>query len=374
MRIAFYNIQNLFFRHHLLLREKQSRNLQNWIEEMDQLVGLIRKGPSELNRIRELSFLLNFEKVDTLRYGLMRSRGSKIYLNSSDYPTMEKACFQNYWNGWVEIMNRPLSPVSVMNKARLISEVQPDILLLQEVEDRTSLQNFLFKFLKQYPGRNFNNSVVAPSINDLGLEHALMLKSGMRVHGIYPYADEKTPVGEYLFNRGCTLFKVDCPGNIKIGMLTVQFVPNGNTKDECDLLRSKQSLRVAEIYRDLIASGMKNIIVMGTFDAYSYCHSLAPLLQDTDLRSIHKHPNFCGTSDFKNSTYQRLGGYGNGINIRQKDYYLVSPLLFERIQKSGVNRKGMWSGVDNQWNTFQNIKEKSKQASGHPLLWADFNI
>lgn len=338
---------------------------------MDNLISKVAKGPRDLNRIKELSFLINFDKMDKSRYALMRRRGGSLYLRGLEYPTMERACFNNRWNGWVELLNQPLDPVSIINKARIIAEVQADVLLLQEIEDRSSLEDFNEKFLKEYPGTNYAHITLLPSSPSQGAENALLLKKGFQVSKLYVYSEEKRGDGRFLFDKGCAVFEVNCPGSLQIALLTTQFSPEELPKDKADAFRLQQTLRIIEIYRELRSEGMKNIIIMGTLNAYSYCHSLSPLFQQTDLKDICKHPEFHKECDTRNSKYHRLGGYGKGINIRQKDYFLVSPELYDRIEKTSINRKAMWPGDDPQWIVYRTIKERKNQASEHPLLWMD---
>ena len=103
--------------------------------------------------------------------------------------------------------------------------------------------------------------------------------------------------------------------------------------DHCDGLRLKQAQRVAEVYNRLRSEGKTKILVMGTLNTPSYCRSLSPLLQETDLKDITKHKTF--NVDFdkgKDADYFRLGAYRLGVNIKQKDYLLLSPELFKKVK------------------------------------------
>lgn len=374
MRIAFYNIQNLFFRHQSLLREKQSRSVRNWIAEMDGLIGKVVKKPSDLNRLQELSFLLNFNKPDTTRYALLRQRGGQLHIRGMDYPNMEKACWTNRWNGWVEVLNYPLDPLSISNKARVIAETQADVLLLQEVEDRCSIKDFNEKFLLQYPGSNYSEISMLCTPSSANLRHCLLLKKGFQNKKLWTYSEEKLDENRHLFQGGCGVYEIACPSNIRIAIISVQFIKSAGTREETETFRLKQTYRVIEIYRELQSEGIRNILLMGTLNAYSYCHTIAPLIQETDLNDICRHPNFIRETDSRNIHYHRLGGYGRGINIRQTNYLMVSSNLFDQVEKASINRKAMWPGEDSQWKAYRSIKEQKNQASEFPLLWLDLKL
>ena len=58
-----------------------------------------------------------------------------------------------------------------------------------------------------------------------------------------------------------------------------------------------------------------------------------------------------------------------GVNIKQKDYLLFAPALFEQMQDSGLNRKAMWPNNKPQWSTYKEVSSKYNAASEHPMVW-----
>ena len=136
------------------------------------------------------------------------------------------------------------------------------------------------------------------------------------------------------------------------------------------LTNEELRLLIAEVYKKLIAEGKTNVIIAGTFNAPSYCNSLSPLIQDTDLKDITKHLSFEVDIDKGNDgTYFRLGAYRMGVNIKQKDYMLFSPALFNKMKDSGLNRKAMWPEKHPQWSIYKSVSNRNVAASEHPLVW-----
>lgn len=374
MRIAFLNIQNLFFRHHGLLEKPKNQCVLNWISEMDTLVHKRSKKSIDLDRMQELSFLLGFDKIDKNKYALMRSRGGKVYLRNSDFSVSEKATEGNKWNGWVELLNSPIPPMATNHKGRLIAETNADILLLQEVEDRESLIWFNHKILSQYPDSQYSRKIVV-SGNDLrGVEEGLLLKRNYRLNKLCSYSDELDEKGKYIFERNCAEFSISTPHGEHVLILTVRFVITSSNKEESDEKRLKQSTYIAKLYRYMRTRGEENVIITGSLNAPSYCYSLAPLLQETDLKDCCRHSNFESSNDTVHQQYHRLGAYQKGINSRQTDYLLLSPGLFNKMTKAGLNRKGMWPENSAQWEVYRTLKIKNHQASEHPVLWVDLDF
>ena len=143
MKIASFNIQNLFHRDKSLLVKFMGKNITDWTEELDHLMKHGEKGPNDYDRIRELSFLLGFERNITQNFGVLRRRNGELYLKQGSVLHQPKAAEHTLWQGWMPIHTTPISKKAVQHKAMVIAQANPDILLLQEVEDKASLNIFL---------------------------------------------------------------------------------------------------------------------------------------------------------------------------------------------------------------------------------------
>jgi hypothetical protein len=93
------------------------------------------------------------------------------------------------------------------------------------------------------------------------------------------------------------------------------------------------------------------------------------------LQRISQHNAFSVMPDEgSDATYYRLGGYAKGVNIKQQDYLVLPPTLFQHIKSCGLNRKAMWPEKRPQWQLYSTVKKQSQAASGHPLVWVGFLI
>lgn len=100
-----------------------------------------------------------------------------------------------------------------------------------------------------------------------------------------------------------------------------------------------------------------------------------PLLRDTDLKDVAKHPSFnVDYDEGRDASYFRLGAYRMGVNIKQKDYLLLSPNLFDMVKDCGLNRKAVWPEKRPMWPIYSTLDSKKKAASEHPLVWGKVEI
>ena len=157
MKIATFNIQNLFHRDKGLSEKTYGKCMSNWITELDDLMSGKTYAGSRIDRIQELAFLLGFEKTFQIPYAVMRRRAGFLFLKGMNYSKEMKADELTDWNGWVSIQTLPLDPIAIQNKARVIAEINPDILLLQEIEDRASLEEFNAQLLPEFACQPFRN-------------------------------------------------------------------------------------------------------------------------------------------------------------------------------------------------------------------------
>lgn len=376
MKLATFNIQNLFHRHKDLNKIPLGKCALLWINEMDTLIRKRGKDPIDIDRIKELSFLIGFDKRDRNTYAIMRKRGGELYFQGRPSATEMKANLITDWKGWAEIKTLPLDPVSIQNKARVIAEVNPDILLLQEVEDRSSLVQFNKELLPSFNGVPFREVVVLQGNDERGQEMALMTKNGYYIRGLETFADEFEQGVKPLFDKNLLKYKIITPsGNIVYVILVHLQEALDTDKDLTDNKRYVQASRVADICNQLSKEGQKNIVVAGTFNAVSYCYSLSPLLQYTDLKDVSKHRTFeVAIDDGEDAGYYRMGAYKKGVNIKQLDYLLLSPALFNKVKKSGLNRRAVWPKVRPQWSIYNTIQKAENAASEHPVVFVELDI
>lgn len=361
MRISFFNIQNLYFRDHSLDADVP-KPTTNWLDEMDQLMEKVQKGRQELHRIEELSLLLGFQRRIKRRYGSLRNRGGQLILKEGLSNTQAKADLTNECKGWLRIDNYPISYESRMQKIRVLAELNSDLILLQEIEDRYALQTFIEESGNHFPGLNYNNIQVLEGNDSRGVEQAILCRNEIKISQMVPI-DVNSTIGQAIH------FQLNAIPLEEIHLLSVYF-SHGNDNISVEEEREKVFTRLANHYLDLCNAGKDNLLIMGTFRTPSYCYSLAPLLRKTDLKDISTHINF-RAGPTKNNTDLHYPNSGIKEVVGKHDFILTSPKLAKKIKAAGL----IWSGRywDDQANfrSYSSITTPQHQASDHPGLWLE---
>lgn len=365
MKIATFNVQNLFHRDRSLLQKTRGKCVSEWIAEFDSLLNKERSS-SNTERLKELSFLLGFDKTYQNPYVVMRKKAGELYLKGMNCSKELKSGELTDWNGWIKIQTLPIDPEATNHKAKVISEIDPNILVLQEVEDKMSLEDFNKDLLPKYNCEPFSESVIIPGSEGKGREQALLLKNGYQVQNIkiHNSNDSENIINDLLE------YEIHGPKGKIIHLLSAYFYEDKLDIDKAFEIRKNQAYQVSVVYKMLQMQGKSNIIIAGTLNAPSYCNSLSLLLQETDLKDISKSKTFnVAIDEGKDASYYRMGAYRMGVNIKQKDYLLLSPTLFAKVKSSGLNRKGVWPEKRPNWGIYSTIHNRNQAASGHPAVY-----
>lgn len=369
MKIASFNIENIFHRDSSLVKRTLNESINLWVEEFEQLMCKSPRGGKEITRMRELSFLLGFHKSAFEPFVVMRRKAGALYLRKKNFQQEARAVSKNGWNGWVKVNSEPIYEEATQNKARVISEINPDILLLQEVEDRQSLLDFNRHYLPE--GVRFSEILMMAGNDAEGRELAIMTKEGYEIIGARSHANTMYN-GNRLFDKDLQEYEIKSPGENRVSILLVHLIDTSEDNEAEDEIRKQQARKIAEIY-DRLLKEHKQVLVAGTFNKPSFCDSISPLLRRTTLKDLKRHTSFYVDMDEgKDAEYFSLGAYRIGVNLKQKDYLLSSPGIFSRIKRSGLNRKGIWPEKRGQWSCYDTLHGQAHQASSHPALWMEF--
>lgn len=369
MKIATFNMENIFHRDQNLVKKSISHSVAAWIEEFEELMRRDSRVDNEFVRMRELSFLLGFHQSSLEPYVVMRRKAGQLYLRKRNAGFDYKACHLTNWNGWIKLNTKPIDEIAIQNKAKLITEVNPDILILQEVEDRQSLLEFNEHFLPEEV--RFDEVIVIPGNDSNGLELGIMTKNRCRLESVKSHANDYCE-GQKLFEKDFHEYEITNPDGKCLWILSAHLRGSGEEKEIAYNKRRQQAEKIAEVYKSLKEKGHTQIIVAGTLNSPSYCDSLTPLFRATELRDIKK--STCFNVDFdegKDAGYFSLGAYRMGVNLKQKDYLLLSPDLFTRVQRGALNRKGVWPERKNQYRIYNSVQSEVHQASSHPIIWVE---
>ena len=374
MIIASYNIQNIFHRENRLIDRFRENNKDYWTQEFENLMMKGVRSDKEFERMRMLSHFLGFDTPQDAHYITMRHKSGDIRIKKSYDLEPYKANHLTNWNGWIKLNSYPIDEIAIRNKARVINEVSPDVLILLEVEDRQALIEFNTHFLEN--GNDFGyKHILYFETNDVyGRGMGILTKEGYQISSIKTHVNDLDSNGKPIFDTDLQEYELKTFKGYKLSLLATFFTNGFDGTDKINLRRKMQAKIIAERYENIKETN-RLVAVMGTFNAPSYSDSLSPIVRDTDLRDITKHDLFTVDLDKgKDADYFRMGAYKMGVNIKQRDYLMFSSKLFDAVKKGGIVRKGMWFKKQPQWHIFNTIKHEGHAASEHPLVWSELNI
>ena len=371
MKIAAFNVENLFDRAKAFNEESSISNVI--IQGISELNNLFEKQVySENNKIRMLELFksLGLEKNDNGTYVVLRKIRGKIIYRPRKKPIQINANGREDWIGWAELKTAPVNEIAVLNTGRVIRDVNADVLAVVEAEDRTSLEKFSQYILNKVGDISYEQVMLIDGNDERGIDVGVMTKNNYKIDSVKSHIYDLRENGNKVFSRDSPEYRIITPnGNI------VWVIPNhfkskyGGNNPASKLKRKAQSIRVAEIYRNLINSGELNIIVLGDLNDTPYSEELEPLLGATDLKDVSLH------NTFNPGEFEEIGTFNLGNDENKIDYLLLSPNLFNKVNSSGLFRIGAWAGKrPKRWETYESIKKKIHVASDHHVIWADINI
>ncbi|MBI3885142.1 MAG: endonuclease/exonuclease/phosphatase family protein [Opitutae bacterium] len=364
LRLATYNLNNLFRRPKLLQLAGFSPAAKAVLDDIDRLTTLLARDNYTGTTGQEIVALLT-------RYGFASGKGNpwfglnlakgKLFSVSKQKALSLKVAGRGDWIGWVELKSEDVDDESTRNTGRVIAAVQADILGVVEAESRPALVRFNDQVLKpqhaEYPHAQLVDGNDPRGI-DVGLYSRHEIRS-VRSHVDDSYKDTAGRA-HTIFSRDCPEYEIALPGKKTLWWLANHFKSQGyGTPQSNDARRLRQTARVREI---LGRYDLKKdwVVVAGDFNADPASASLKPLLTVPHLRDVFE---FAGFKQQPRWTYHS--------GKQQLDYLLGSDPVFAAIQAVGIERRGML--VKNEAR-FSQVTGPQNEASDHACVWADLAL
>ena len=370
MRIATYNVENLFVRARAL-------NLDTWAEGkkvLEQFVALseLIEQPVYTNEIKagmvELMSALGIDKRNDAKYVILRENKGQLVKYAALTGTRIVARGREDWSGFVELRTELINEQATRNTAQVIRDVAADVIAMIEVENRHALRQLSEKLLPEVRGTAYDQTMLIDGNDDRDIDVGLMVRQPYRIGWMRSHADDLNERGRRVFSRDCPEYSIWTPDGGVLWVLVNHFKSKGfGTQETSNAKRTAQAEAVRAIYERLRSEGAKLIAVVGDLNDTPDSKALAPLMEPGDLKDVSSHPKF--TSDGHPGTFENGG-------VRDKiDYILLSPELFERVNGGGVFRKGVWgSGKQPHWEVYPEMKAASHAASDHAALWCEVEV
>lgn len=361
LRIATYNVNNLFQRASVLQLEGFSEVAAEILADIQRLNSLLESDSYADPVGQEIVKIISKYELDSTKkekwFTINEIRNKLFTVSQNTVKLVAKG--RKSWVGWIELQYEIVDGASTMNTGRVIKELKADVLCVVEAEHRIALDKFNDIILKKLNAKFAHNLLIDG--NDLrGIDVGLFSK--VAIQSVRSHIDDTYKAGNQsfpIFSRDCPEYEVLLPDGRQLWVLCNHFKSKGyGSQTSNDAKRKRQANRVADILQrfDLTT---ELVVVAGDFNDTPGREPLKNLLQLPDLYDVLKSPLFTG----ERWTYQDKQG--------QIDYLLVSKALFDTLQKVGIERRGIFR---NDMQHFPEVTSKANQASDHAAVWAEFKI
>lgn len=381
IRIASYNVENLFSR-------SKAFDGSNWAigepilaayREVNALLQNVSYSAADLTRMRDLLVMLDIYTVND--HGAIRRKRSSnprwawLRKNRGSFDREPRdqaqsveiiATGRSDWIGWVELAKEPTNEISTRLTARVIADVDADIIGVVEAEDRPSLVRFNQEMLNAH----YDHIMLIDGNDERGIDVGLMTRTGFSIERIRSNVDREDSVGE-VFSRDCPQYEVRRINGTVLHVLVNHFKSQsggGGTK------RLRQATAVREIADHLINDG-HHVVVLGDLNE-------GPPTENDHVANFE--PLYNNTSRLIDC--YSLQGFDTGpppgtfdsCGIRNRlDYIFVSRSLENVFKAGGIFRKGLWGTRQTRptdWDTYSEMTRSNEQASDHAAVFIDLDM
>ncbi|MDX3802520.1 endonuclease/exonuclease/phosphatase family protein [Streptomyces sp. AK04-3B] len=368
IRIATFNMENLF-RRPTAFRIEDPAKRKEILDDFATLVALLDLPVYTDDDKKKIAGLVEKHRA----YDIDPKDPPPIYVNQSR-PGKDSGLFKTTgtgkntrvevtakgraaWAGWAELGQDDFELSVVRNTGRVVSEVDADILLTVEVEDRLTLERFNTQVLAGALGRRpYPYALLIDGNDPRGIDVGILSRhpiTSVRSH-LFDTDPERPDLR--LFSRDCPEFEIRLNGTPLVVLgnhLKSKFQDNPG-------LRLAQAERVAEIYRAALER-TPHVVVAGDLNDDPDSDP-ATVLRDTGLRDVMSHHAYRGLP----------GTHGECRSERDKlDYILLSPELWPQVQHVGLETRGIFA---KDIKSFDTVTSKGTAASDHAALYVDVDL
>ncbi|WP_460065431.1 endonuclease/exonuclease/phosphatase family protein [Streptomyces sp. YKOK-I1] len=361
IRIGTFNAENLFRRPKAFALESDTQR-DKVLADFAELVSLLEKDSYTKNdKERILAIVMEHQVLNSTPdsprpffVNELKGKGGRLFDDGP--PVTVDAGGRGDWAGWAQLVRDDLSWPAVQNTGRVVAEVNADILLMVEVEDRLALERFNENVLGETLGHQpYPFNLLIDGNDPRGIDVGIL--SRHPITSVRSHIFDPGQGGLRLFSRDCPEFEIALNG-------TPLWILGNHLKSKRGGgagLRARQAKRVREIYEAALLRS-DHVLVAGDLNDFMASPPVQTLL-GAGLKDAMTHSSYTGDP----------GTHGPGTQDEDKiDYLLFPPGLFERIEHVEVERRGTFEPKT--FKPFQTVTSRATQASDHAALYADLDL
>ncbi|KUL21558.1 endonuclease/exonuclease/phosphatase family protein [Streptomyces regalis] len=368
VRIATFNMENVF-RRPTAFRLSDPAKREEIISDFAKLVSLLDLPVYQPGDKEEIARLIEKHRA----YAVDPKNPPPIYVNQSR-PGKDSGLFKTTgsgnktqvevtakgraaWAGWAELGQDDLDMDVVRNTGRVVSEVDADILLAVEVEDRLTLERFNTQVLAGALGRRpYPYALLIDGNDPRGIDIGILSRHPITSARTHLFDTDPERPDRRLFSRDCPEYEIELDGT---PLVVLGNHLKSKFRDDPEL-RLAQTKRVAEIYRAALER-TSHVVVAGDLNDVPNSEAVA-VLRDTDLRDVMDHRSYHGDP----------GTHGDCNSEDDKlDYLMLPPSLWPEVQHVGLETRGIFA---KSIKSFDTVTSKTNAASDHAALYVDLDL
>lgn len=369
MRVATFNVESFFERPKVLNTDSWSvgKPALHAFQSLNTVLAKPKYKGNDKAKILALLDELGLTKADDGGpFAVLRQNHGRLLRRRAGATPEVVANGRADWIGWLELTKEPVNELATQHAAMVLREVDAHIQGFVEVENRISLKTFSGTILPQHGGKPFEQVMLIDGNDPRGIDVAIATNHGYRLELMRSHVDDTDATG-VIFSRDCPEYQVISPTGVEVTVLVNHLKSKGyGSAGANNLRRLRQAQRVAELYQQRRAEGVKNLVVLGDFNDTLDSAPLAPLAA-TGLKPAAAHPTF--------NDGGRPGTFGNCTASENFDHILLAPELFAAVTGGTVYRMGAWGGKNGTlWPHFPTLTKSVEAASDHAAAYVDLDL
>jgi endonuclease/exonuclease/phosphatase family metal-dependent hydrolase len=294
MKLASYNVENLFLRAVAMngATFDVGKDALKQHAELNAILGKAVYTAADKTRIVKLMKDLKIDKKDDGGpFVLLRQNRGHLIKRPQGGGLQVVANGRADWIGWVELKREEVNEVATRNTARVINDVNADILGVVEAESRPALVRFSDNVIAAGGGTRYAHAMLIDGNDERGIDVAVFTRAGYDIVSIQSHVDDMDATGR-IFSRDCAVYEISTPQGNNVFVLVNHFKSKGfGSQADSNAKRKRQAKRVKEIYQALRAQH-PNVAVLGDLNDTPDSDPLSPLIAETDLKDISQHAQF----------------------------------------------------------------------------------
>ena len=212
MRIASYNVENLFDRPRVLRQESWAagRPVLAAYARLTEILQHDRYTEDDKRLILGLLEELRLLRSDESRFVRLRRIRGSFLRRRRDGTVLVVAAGRSSWIGWAELITEHVDQLAMQHTAMVIRDVGADVLGVIEAESRPLLAMFSAAMLTKVGGVPYEQVMLVSGNDPRGIDVGLLTRQAYQIVAIRSHIFDRDATG-VVFSRDCCEYHLRTP-------------------------------------------------------------------------------------------------------------------------------------------------------------------